>query len=196
VSVITTRMQTVYALAAMLLLSACAHHGATFSPAVIADDTRALVYVYRPEQFSNAVLSPTVLVDGEAVFNTENGAYAYLYLVPGVHRFVLEDEQHITGNDVVELKLESGQHAYLRIDTALKFETGRPYTRRFDIVHVDEHTALNEISNCRQQQARMPSKYLWSADTLPASEGDADTGDEATFSIDKTSNPFAGKRSN
>lgn len=178
---------------AVMLLSGCAHHGSTFSPAEVADETRALVYIYRPAQFSNAMLSPSVLVDGEAVFSTENGAYAYLYLAAGTHRFILESEQHFTGNDEVELQLENGQHAYLRVDTGLKFETGKPYTRRFGIVHVDEHTALNEITACRHQQARMPSKYLWSAEVPDETEDEIPAGEAATFSIDKGRHPFAGK---
>lgn len=178
-----------------MLLSGCAHHGDTFSPAAVADRTRALVTIYRPARFANAVLSPSVLVDGDAVFNTENGAYVSLYLTAGAHRFVLEGEQHFTANDELVVQLEPGQVSYLRIDTAMKFETGKPYTRSFGIVRVDEPTALNEIAHCRHQQAQLPSKYLGTVEARDETADEADTGETATFTIDRSSNPFADKRS-
>lgn len=189
---IRLRSLTIATLAAMLLLG-CAHHGSAFTPAAVADDGHALLYIYRPAQFSNAMLSPSVVIDGEAVFNTESGAYTDLYLAAGTHRFVLESEQAVAGNDEVVLGLDSGQVLYLRVDTALKFETGKPYTRRFDIVRVDERTALSEIAHCRRQQARMPSAYLWSSETPNASTEETRADEAATFTIDKSDDPFAAK---
>jgi hypothetical protein len=188
-------MRIFHALLVLMFFSGCAHHVSTFSPSEIADDGRALLYIYRPAQFSNAMLSPSVVIDGEAVFDTQSGTYATLYIPAGTHRFVLESEQPVAGNDEVELQLESGRVSYLRVDTALQFETGRPYTRSFSIVHVDEPTAMSEIAHCRPLQARLPSKYLWSVE-MRDTAADGEPADEpATFTIDKSSNPFADKRS-
>lgn len=190
---IRSLMRTATALA-VLTLSGCAHHDPVFSPAELADDTRALIYIYRPARFSNAALSPSVLVDGEAVFNTENGAYAYLYLAAGTHVFVLEGERHFTGNDEIEVQLESAQVSYLRVDTELRFETDKPYTRSFGLVRVDEATALSQIAECHRQEPRLPSKYLWSAEARDETGDEVQSSETATYSIDKGRDPFAGKR--
>ena len=181
-------------LAVVLLISGCAHKGAAFKQAEVADDGRALLYIYRPAQFSNAMLSPSVVIDGEAVFDTQNGEYATLYIPAGTHRFVLESEQPVAGNDEVELQLESGRVSYLRVDTALQFETGSPYTRSFSIVHVDEPTAMSEIAHCRPLQAWLPSKYLWSVEARGTAADDVPAETPAMFTIDKSSNPFAAKQ--
>jgi hypothetical protein len=191
---IRLRLQAVVTLAAMLL-AGCAHHGSAFTPAEVADDGRALLYVYRPAQFSNAMLSPTVVIDGETVFDTHSGAYAVLSIAAGTHHLVLESEQRLAGNDELVVQFESGQVSYLRVDTALKFETGKPYTRHFSLVRVAERTALREIAQCRQQQSRLPSKYLWPVEQRDAHAEDVQTNEPATFTIDKSSNPFAVKRS-
>ncbi len=178
-----------------MFLSGCAHQGSTFSPSEVADDGRALLYIYRPAQFSNAMLSPSVVIDGEVVFDTQNGAYATLYIPAGTHRFVLESEQPVAGNDEVELQLESGRVSYLRVDTALQFETGRPYTRSFSIVHVDEPTAMSEIAHCRLEETGLPSKYLWSVEARGTAADDVPADTPAIFTIDKSNNPFAAKQS-
>lgn len=178
-----------------MLLSGCAHHDATFSPAAAADDGRALVYIYRPAQISNVMLSPTVVIDGEAVFDTQTGAYVVLSIAAGTHRFILDSEQHLAGNDELLMQLGSGRVSYLRIDSALQFETGKPYTRSFGIVRVDAPTALDEIASCRHQQARLPSKYLWPAAAPDTAADEAQAVEPATFTIEKSGNPFAAKRS-
>ena len=188
-------LRIIHALIALMLLSGCAHHGSEFRPAELADDGRALVYIYRPARFPNVMLSPAVVIDGEAVFNTQSGAYATLYIPPGTHQFVLQSEQPVAGNDELVLQLESGQVSYLRVDTALKFETGKPYTRSFGIAHIDETIARTEIVHCRPQQARLASKYLWSAEAMDSAEDDKQADEPATFTIDKTGDPFAATRS-
>lgn len=192
---IRSRTLAACALLVLMSLAGCAHRGSTFDPADIVDETRALVMVYRPARLSNAILSPSVVVDGEAVFSTENGTYAYLYLEPGLHRFVLQSEQHIVDNNEVEIRLESGRLVYLRVDTALQFETGKPYTRRFGLKQVEEWDALKEIAHCRDQRVRLPAKYPGSAGAHDRDTDETRPDGAATFTIDKSNNPFASKRS-
>jgi len=185
-------MRTLAALAVMPLCG-CVNNGAAFSPAEAAHDGRALVYIYRPAQLANAMLSPSVVIDGKAVFDSRSGAYTGLYLAAGTHRFVLESEQPLAGNDELSVRLDDGQVAYLRVDTALKVETGKPYTRSFGIVRVDEHTALNEIAHCRHLQAQLPSGYLGSTEKHDTTTHETQAGEAATFTIDRSSDPFAAR---
>ena len=177
-------------LLAVALISGCTSNRKDFQPVHAADDGRAAVHVYRPERMSNAVLSPLVMIDGEAVFDTGNGTWTYVYLPPGEHRFVIDPERGFSDNDELKLPVESGNTYYLRIDTSMQFETGKPYTRRFSIVRVDAHQALDEIAQCDYRQAKLPSKYLWPGDMDANGDEEDQPGHEATFSIEKSSNPF------
>jgi uncharacterized protein DUF2846 len=135
-------------LAVLLLLFAasCSATGPKFQPAPAPAADASLVYIYRPDSWQNASISPAIILDGRERFVLKNNGYSYFYLKPGPHTFALELSEKYQGYGRVELKTEAGRSYYIRVDTAMGVGIG--FTKTFEMVRVAEERARNEIKDC------------------------------------------------
>ncbi len=184
-----TTFVLVFIFVAMLLVNSCVvEQKKPFVPVAPSAEKGSVVYVYRPNSFSNVVVSPDVLIDGSKTFPISNNKYTYVYLQPGTHTLKLDLDERYKGDKEHVLEVEPGEIYYLRIDTSMKFKTYENYARTFSINRVDAAIGLNEINETRYIKPKMPSKYLFDR----VSESGESTPDkkESTFSIEKTTDPF------
>ena len=166
-----------------LLVTACSNKAATFVAAPRDADRGSVVYIYRPSDSANFMMSPKVVIDGNEKFSIGNGDYRYVYLQPGKHTVGLNPADQYITDAALELTVETDSSYYLRVKTLLKFERDTMNTRRFWLEQVAENQALKEIvdtgySGPVQQSITEPTE---------------DSGAGAGFSVDKTGDPFAGK---
>lgn len=171
----------------MLLCAACSTNSgiATFTP-VTAKPDQAVIYIYRPSVMSNAFYSPGINVDGEFKLYAKNGVSSQLSLTPGEHIFEFQADKDFTELLPVILSLEAGSTAYLRVSTSLKIQNSvgyEPYARSFTLTHVDEATAVKEITEC------CADKPEQSEENNVTNHAEESAGDG--FSVNKTQNPFS-----
>ncbi|MCW8924145.1 MAG: DUF2846 domain-containing protein [Gammaproteobacteria bacterium] len=145
---------------------------------------KSVVYVYRPARVANVMLVPDLNIAGVEKMVMGNGSCRKVYLPPGTYAVRL---QAIKGNTEAvehELKVVKGKASYLRVDASMKFEVGQtyqPYQRRFELTDVPAKQARSEISACAEADVVEKKK--------PG--GKAEKKDDASFSVDKTQNPFS-----
>ena len=169
-------------LSVALLLVACSTKESVFIPAPQTDEQDSVVYVYRPSSSTNFMMSPKVVIDGNEKFKIASGDYRYVYLQPGAHSIGLNPADQYQTREAIKLSTEAGKSYYLRVKTSLKFEADKMNTRTFWIDVVDEKTAQDEIRE---------TGYAGSV----AQQGTAEpAADKQGFSVDKTQDPFAGKK--
>jgi len=168
----------------MLLVTACSNQASsTFVPAPQDADKGSIVYIYRPSDTANFMMSPKVVIDGVERFSIENGDYRYVYLKTGKHTVGLNPTDQYLTDAVLELTVETDNRYFLRVQTLLKFEPDTMNTRKFWIEEVSETKALKEIADTGYSgpaQQSMDNKT-------------EDAGSEQGFSVDKTRDPFTGK---
>jgi len=166
-----------------LVLTACSNKVATFVPAPADVEKGSIVYVYRPGNSANFMMSPRVVLDENQKFQIDSGKYRYLYVQAGNHSIVLNPTKQYETARPVNLQVEPGKSYYLRVKTSLKFNLEGMNDRLFWIEQVSEEQALPQIAD---------TDYAGPKHT--ESKG-VNTIDSATdgFSIDKTRDPFAGK---
>ena len=170
-------------LSAVLLVTACSNNASTFVPAPQDADRGSVVYIYRPSDSTNFMMSPKVVIDGNENFKLGSGDYRYAYLQAGKHTVGLSPTDQYITDAALELFVETDKSYYLRVITSLKFERDTMNTRRFWLEQVAEKQALQEIADTgysgpAQQSIAGPTE---------------DSGAGAGFSVDKTGDPFAGK---
>jgi hypothetical protein len=130
------------------------------------------------------MMSPKVVIDDNEKFKIASGDYRYVYLQAGNHVVGLNPTDQYMTDAPVTLAVEANKSYYLRVKTSLQFEPDKMNTRKFWIEEVTEKQALKEIgdtdySGPAQQSVTEP------AEGSATSEG---------FSVDKTQDPFAGKK--
>lgn len=161
---------------------ACAHEGSKKNQPM-ADETKgAVVYVYRPNSFSNVVVSPMLIIDGQEKSPIRNNSYMFINLLPGEHLIELGLENFYQGNYQRKLTIKPDGKYFVRVDTATKFVEGQPYTRRFDLNVVTEEVGLKELAACRYTGPGTPRDNV----KVKQQEGVA-----PRFTTDKTSDPFS-----
>jgi hypothetical protein len=169
---------------AALLLGACANSASTFVAAPPQPEKGSVVYIYRPFSSANFMFSPKVVIDQNEKFSLGNGHYHYVYLQAGEHSAGLNATDQYTTEAAIVLDIEPGQSYYLRVNTALKFETDGMNARKFWIEVVEENAALSEIRKTKHVGPGPEQSTAGQAD---------EPGNEAGFSVEKTEDPFAGK---
>jgi len=174
-----------------LVFWACAHKKPA-SPILPpqAEDV-VVLYLYRPNNLSNIVISPTVLVDGSEHFEIDNNRYTYLRLKPGTHQVRLDLSERYQGEHEWTFSAEAGQIYYLRIDTELKFRKNNLYQRRFDLQSVAGHLAEMEMVQCRF--FGVPGHAAKAAATGSPGEMNG-ASEDAKFSISRSRDPFGRNR--
>ncbi|MES0327156.1 MAG: DUF2846 domain-containing protein [Gammaproteobacteria bacterium] len=174
-------------LAVLVFLVACSSNKVLFVPVLASAEKGSVVYIYRPIKAANVMLTPDVSIAGIKTFAMSNGDYKQLYLSPGQHAIKLAAIEGNTPAVEHVLKVVEGRVHYLRVDASMKLEFGQsyqPYKRKFELLNVIANTAVAEISDCTDMDAGEKQKKS-------AASVEAGDSEEATFSVDKTTNPFS-----
>ena len=98
----------------VLSIAGCSASGEKFQELEMRNDS-ALVYIYRPWQFTNGGGWPHVYVDGEKIGPLKNGGYIAKDITPGNHSIELRGDVFNFPNLVLELDAEDGQTYYARM---------------------------------------------------------------------------------
>jgi len=164
---------------------------AGFQPAAITRAQQANLYVYRPTTMTNGLYSTEISVDDEHIFMVKLGHLKHLKVPAGQHQIKLDTDSNIIDQQQLDVVMEAGKSYYFSITTSLKIDSGanfKPYKRQFDLQPVESTIAIKQITDCCYsdkvaQKAPEP-------DTLIKKDTAIEEND-ATFSVDKTSNPFS-----
>ncbi len=84
-----------------------------------ANQSKALVYVYRYKQFVGSALAPSVYCDETQLARMENGRYFTVKVDPGKHIFRSNDAQ-----SGIALEVKAGQEYFIRVEIATGFLKG------------------------------------------------------------------------
>lgn len=171
----------------LVFLVACSTNKVLFVPVSTSAEKGSVLYIYRPAKVANVMLNPDVSIAGIKTFAISNGGFKQLYLSPGKHVIKLATTEGNTPAVEHELSVVEGQVHYLRVDASMKLEVGQsyqPYKRKFELLDVSAKTAVDEISNCNDMDAGEKKNKL-------TTSVEDDESEEATFSVDKTANPFS-----
>ncbi len=170
-----------------LFLSACSttKHIASFVPQTTRVD-QATVYIYRPNEMSNAMYSPGLTIDGEFKLYVKNGVSSRLTLSPGEHIFEFQNDNNYSELRTLTLTYKAGAIYFIRVDTSLKINSStsyQPYARIFRLIAIDEPQATREIAACCiDNNKRLTNKDKATSTRKKIADG---------FSVDKTQNPFS-----
>ncbi len=180
-----------YLLLLMLLVTAsCVTKKSAFIEVDVNHKTLPVVYIYRLHSMSNIMLSPDVFIDGEKKFNIKNKSYEYISMSPGEHNFKLALTERFSGVQQIKVSVKPNEIIYLRINTALKFEMNKPYSRSFDIEKVEKKIAFREMQQTEfsAKQAVLEKSSGSEKQNLQLKIPDAVNNNE--YSIKKSRNPF------
>lgn len=172
------------------LLIGCATGPSVFVPVSPSAENASVVYIYRPSKTANVMLSPAVSTAGSKSFEMKNGKYKRLTLSPGKHTVRLAATAGNTPAVEYDLEVAEQQIYYLRVDASLKLGLGegyQPYRRKFELVAVPAEKAHVEIAACTDMDGRDKQKSA----ATEVDDKARGAGDEAVFSVDKTTNPFS-----
>ena len=173
---------------ASLFLVGCAGHQSVFVPVAASAESGSVVYIYRPAKTANVMLTPDVIIEGVKSFGISSGDYKQLYLTPGKHVIRLAATDGNTPVVEHDLEVAREQVHYLRVDASMKLEFGQtyqPYQRKFALIEVSAEKAVTEIASCVDMDDHVRKKKPADAAASQTEEN------EATFSVDKTANPFS-----
>ena len=149
----------------------------------------AVVYIYRPAKVANVMLTPDISIAGVEKIAMANGSYKRVSLSPGVYAVRLQAIEGVTEQVEHELEIIKGMVHYLRVDASMRLDVGqqsyRPYKRKFELNNVLAKKAKQEIAACNNLDAVKKGK------PVNRTEGGSANGDDASFSVDKTQNPFS-----
>ncbi|MCW9013916.1 MAG: DUF2846 domain-containing protein [Gammaproteobacteria bacterium] len=172
-------------------LVACSTEKKQFILESPADPEGSTVYIYRPHSLSNIVVSPILSINGKNKIAIKNDHYTYIHLPPGKHVFQLELDEKYQGKKRLQLLLEPASQYYIKVNTALKFEKNKPYSRTFSMQRIEQSQALDEIEQCGYMEAKIPSRYLWSENSSEDKSDPAVPVRDAEFDLEKSRDPFS-----
>ena len=175
----------------MVLITACTSNKSHFVEVKPASESETTLYIYRPYSMSNIMISPEIVIDGKKITDIKNSSYHYFFLPQGKHTVKLEIDERYTGLQKVDVNLQQVKTVYLRVDTSLKFEKNKPYSRSFSLQVVDKKTALTEIQATQYADKNMHDKKEESTNKKGYLSGAQDEVTENQFTIQKSRNPFA-----
>ena len=171
----------------VISISSCSKKPSNFVEAKPENKTDSVLYIYRPHSMSNIMISPDVLIDGEKKVEIKNKSYFYMLIPQAKHSVKLGLTERFTGVQQLELNVEQGETVYLRVNTSLKFEMNKPYSRSFSIESVDKEQALDEIKKTRYADKKIETPELDQASKAKSHDEEKKSG----FSTSKTNNPFS-----
>ena len=167
-------------------LVACAPKHVVFEAMQPSSEKGSIVYVYRPSAMANAMVSPTLLHNGEVVSELKNGTYLYRHVISGRHIFSLKLGERYKGNKRTVLDVKPNEVYFIRATSELHFEMNKPYTRSFNLELVDSSIALHELASISDER-----KALSSNENEVQREATSKGGEDALFSIENSRNPFS-----
>ncbi len=175
----------------LFLIVSCSAKNTSFvevEPDLSAD---SVIYIYRSDSMSNIMVNPTVLIDGEKQQVIKNKSHFYVVIAEGKHEVELQLADRYAGVQKLSLDLLPGGGSYLRVNTSLKFEQNKPYSRSFNIERIDREIAVNEI-NKTSYIGQVDDKGIDTKleEKTISTESDMESGKDQ-FSISKNRNPFS-----
>ncbi len=173
-------IQIILVLLAVLSIS-CIPKTSDFTEVKSEKDTEVVVYIYRPHSMSNIMVSPDLLVDNKKQTEIKNNSYSYILVPQGKHVIKLDLAGRYSGMQMLDLNIKNT--TYVRVNTSLKFETGKPYSRSFSIEKIKKEIALPEIRKTTHNNG-----YIKKIAKNKLKNDEAVKKDQ--FSISKTRNPF------
>jgi len=184
-------VSTTLSLLLLFLIVSCSAKNTSFIEAEPELDTGSVVYVYRPDSMSNIMVNPEVLIDGKKQQVIKNNSHFYVMIAEGKYEVKLQLAERYEGVQKLDLNFFPGQVIYIRVNTSLKFEKNKPYSRSFDIEVVDREIAINEI-NKTGYIGQVDDKEVAqkSEEKTISSEAEQEVSKDQ-FSISKTRNPFS-----
>jgi len=175
----------------MTLVTACVSKKSNFVEVKPSSESETALYVYRPYSMSNIMISPEIVIDGEKITDIKNSSHRYFFLPQGKHTVKLEIDERYTGLQKVDINLQKAKTIYLRVNTSLKFEKNKPYSRSFSLEVIDKETALSEIQSTQYADKKKVNKKEESINEKETSTEFQDEVAKDQFTIQKTRNPFA-----
>lgn len=172
-----------FSLCLPLLITACATtHQSLLLPEQAGSD-HGLLYLYRPLALSNALQTPYLMLNGQAVATVPNGEFITLPLSAGQQRLSLQLSQH-NFPTLLDLQIAPQKLYFVRIHNSLGFSAEQRWQRGFQLQQVGQATALAEMQPMLRKQHKP---------VVSETETEADKADDngSRFSIQKTQNPFA-----
>ena len=185
-------LQKVVLFLAMITLVACNSKKMVFVPVEPSAEEGSVLYVYRPSKTTNVMQIPKVSVSGAKQFAIASDEYKLIFLKPGKHAVRLHEIKGSTAAVDHELMIAKGQVHYLRVDASMKFEAGqnyKPYQRSFGLTEVSPELAKEEIAGVKDMDGRKVKRGQ-KVSQAGSSRDEVVEEEEATFSVDRTLNPF------
>jgi uncharacterized protein DUF2846 len=177
---------------AIIILPACTMRNspntAELSEIKPENKTESVVYIYRPYSMSNIMLSPEVFINDKKIGEVKNNSYLYVRVLPGKHSLELKLDARYSGVQQLELNAWPGQSIFIRVNTALKFEMNKPYSRSFNFQQVDKKNALSDIQKMQYAGEENIDKIIEEKTQKVAEEKQQSEGQ---YSISKSRNPFS-----
>lgn len=102
-------------------------------------DGKAVVYVYRPDDFSGWALVYDVKYQGEKVGTLHNKSYFYFFVEPGEHQITAKTETE----SIAYIEVEAGGSYYIRGTVKTGIMVGRP-----ELMAVSSLQGRSEIVEC------------------------------------------------
>ena len=173
------------------LVTACALKQSKFVEAKPSSESETALYIYRPYSMSNIMIVPEIVVDGIKITDIKNSSHHYSFLSQGKHTVELKIDERYSGIQQVDVNLQQAKTVYLRVNTSLKFEKNKPYSRSFSLQLVDKETALTEIQATYYTDKKKGVKKEESINEKESSTESQDEVAKDQFTIQKSRNPFA-----
>lgn len=152
-------LQLVFLAGVSLYIISCSATGPEFQPVYSEDDSKALVYIYRPWRFCNSAGKTYLYINDTKLLNMRNQGYTWFNVEPGTHvlknLFVRTKKPDLLLANF-ELETKANHTYYFRYDLACHIKSigpvgGAGAKGRF--VLVEESKALEEIKECRYQES-------------------------------------------
>ena len=175
----------------MIMVTACSTKKSNFVEVKASSESESVLYIYRPYSMSNIMITPEIMIDGEKVTDIKNSTHHYFFLPQGKHTVELEIDERYSGVQKIDVNLQHAKTEYLRVNTSLKFEKNKPYTRSFSFEMVEKETALAEIQATQYADKKKGVNKEAMINEKEASSEFENVETKDKFTIHKTRDPFS-----
>ncbi|MCG8672969.1 MAG: DUF2846 domain-containing protein [Pseudomonadales bacterium] len=111
-------MRSIYILTAFIFLSGCALNQKTYmeykQTEPLLKDSHSRIFIYRIWEYTGAIVTYPIEIDGKEKINLPNGSFTVLDLEPGEHRFKSKSILETVYAEIV-MTLEENKVYYLRL---------------------------------------------------------------------------------
>lgn len=132
------------------MLCGCAANGPIYEDAKIYAEKSGIVYVYREDVFSGRAIRPGIIVDGKEYPMLAAGGYMAFVLPKGMHTIKLLLSDRYSGDTSLNIELEEGESAYIKLQTFVESAGYKTSKRVFVLNKVKPDSAKNEIIKCKK----------------------------------------------